>query len=82
MKASDFGTNVLENENPSKSWSIIFKLKPLRLKTHHFHSKLLCQKPTLRQLECRLQNGPPTNSGVLAVTTLFFWKNFSSFRTS
>ena len=32
--------------------------------------------------EWRLQNGPITKSGVLPVTTLFFWKNFSSFRTS
>ena len=78
----DLGTNLLENKNPLKSWSIIFQLKPLRLKTHHFHSKLHCQKPTLRQLERRLQNGPLTNSGVLAVTTLFSWKFFSSFRTS
>ena len=56
--------------------------KALRLKTHHFHSKLLCQKPMLRQIEWRLQNGPITKSGVLPVTTLFFWKICSSFRTS
>ena len=30
----------------------------------------------------QLQNGPITKSGVLPITTLFFWKNFSSFRTS
>ena len=41
-----------------------------------------CQKPMLRQIEWQLQNGPITKSGVLPVTTLFFWKNFSSFRTS
>ena len=49
-------------------------MKPLRLKTHHFYSKLLCQKPILRQIEWRLQNGPITKSGVLPVTTLFFGK--------
>ena len=36
----------------------------------------------LRQIEWRLQNGPITNSGVLPVTALFFWKICSSFRTS
>ena len=49
-------------------------MKPLILKTHHFHSKLLCHKPMLRQIEWRLQNGPITNNGVLPVTTLFFEK--------
>ena len=57
-------------------------MKRLRLKTHHFHSKLLCQKPMLRQIEWQLQNRPITKSGVLPVTTLFFWKIFSCFRTS
>ena len=32
----------------------------------------------LRQTEWQLQNGPITNSGVLPVTTLFFWEVFSS----
>ena len=49
-------------------------MKPLRLKTHRFHSKLLYQKPMLRQIEWQLQNGPITKSGVLPVTTLFFGK--------
>ena len=52
------------------------------MKTHHFHSKLLCQKVMLRQIEWRVQNGPITKSGILPVTTLFFWKFCSSLRTS
>ena len=36
----------------------------LRLKTHYFHSKLLCQKPILRQIEW-LQHVPITKSGAL-----------------
>ena len=32
-----------------KNWSIVFQLKPLRLKTHHFHSTLLCQNPVLSE---------------------------------
>ena len=36
----------------------------------------------LRQIEWRLHNGPITKSVVLPVTTLFFWKICSSFRTS
>ena len=46
----------------------------LRLKTQHFHTKLLSQKPILRQKECGVQNGPITRNGVLPVTTLFFRK--------
>ena len=52
------------------------------MKTHHFHSKLLCQKPMLGQTEWRLQNWLITKSGVLAVTALFFWKICFSLRTS
>ena len=36
----------------------------------------------IRQIEWLLQNGPITKSGVLPVTTSFFWKTCSSFRTS
>ena len=43
---------------------------------------LLCQKPMLRQIVWRLQNGPITKSGVSPVTTLFLWKMSFSFRTS
>ena len=32
----------------SKNWSPVFQLKPLRSKTHHFHPKLLYQKPMLK----------------------------------
>ena len=49
-------------------------MKPPRLKAHHFHSKLLSQKPVLRQIEWRLQNRPMTKSGVLPVTVLIFRK--------
>ena len=34
----------------------------------------MCQKPMLRQIEWRLQNGPFTKSGVLPITILFFGK--------
>ena len=65
----------LGNENLfQKTGVAFFWLKPLRLKTRHFHSKLLCQKPVSRQIERRLQNGPITKSEVLPATTLFFWK--------
>ena len=48
----------------------------MRLKTHQFHSKQLCQKPMLRQIEWQIQNGTITKSGVLPVTALFFLKIF------
>ena len=49
-----------------------FLVETTEIKTHHFHSKLLCQKPMLRDIEWQLQNGPITKSGVLPVSTLFF----------
>ena len=48
----------------------------------HFHTKLLCQKPMLRQTEWAVQNEPITKDGVLPVTTLFFWKFCFSLSTS
>ena len=39
------------------------------LLTQHFHTKMPYQKPMLRQIEWRLQNGPITKNGVLLVTT-------------
>ena len=39
-----------------------------KIENNHFHSKLLCQKPMLRQKVWRLKNGPITKSGVLPVT--------------
>ena len=55
-----------------KNWSTVFYLKALRLKTHHFHTKLSYQKPKLRQIEWWVQNGPVTLNGVLSAATLFF----------
>ena len=59
----------------------MFWLKPLRLKTHHFHSKLLCQKQMLGQIEWRLQNGPIIKKRVFPITTLFFGKFVPVFET-
>ena len=73
-----FEASFLENENLFQKTGVPF----FSLKTDHFHSKLLCQKPVLRQIEWQLQNEPITKSGVLPEATLFFWKVFSSFRTS
>ena len=71
----NFEKNSMENENLfQKKWSTVFQLKPLRLKTHQFYSKLLCQKPMLRQ------NGPITKSGVLLVAAYFFLENFFQFQ--
>ena len=58
----------------SKNWRTDFLLKVLRLRTHHFHSELPCQKPMLRQIEWWVQNGPITKNGVFPVAILFFWK--------
>ena len=57
-------------------------MKALRLKAHHFHTKLQYQKLMLGQIKWWLQNGPITKNGVFPVTTLFFWKFYFSLRTS
>ena len=49
------------------------------MKTHHFHSKLLCQKPMLRQIEWRLQNRPIIKSGVIASNCFYFSGKFVCF---
>ena len=48
----------------------------------HFHTKLLCQKPLLRQMEWGVQDGPITKNGVLPVTASFFRKFRFSLRAS
>ena len=52
-------------------------MKVLGLKTQYFLTKLLCQKPMLRQIEWGVQGESITKNGVLPVITLFF-KNFIS----
>ena len=48
----NFETDFLENEKLFKKHGVpLFKWKALRLKTHHFHTKLPHQKPMLRQIE-------------------------------
>ena len=69
----NFETDFLE-----KIWSSVFKLKAIRLKMHHFHTKLPYQKPMLKQIEWGVWNEPITKNGVLPVTTLFFWKFYFS----
>ena len=55
-----------------KNWSTVLLLKLLRLKMQYFDTKLLRQKPMLRQMVWGVQN-----ELILPVTTLFF-KNFVS----
>ena len=57
-------------------------MKAIRLKTHHFHSKLSHQKSILRQTEWWVWNGPVSKNEVLLVTTLFIWKFCFSLRAS
>ena len=37
-------------------WCTIYKLKVLLLKKKHFHTKLPCQKPMLKQIKWKVQN--------------------------
>ena len=76
FKYFNFLTNFLENKSLFKKTGVLFfKLKPVILKTHHFHTKLTCQEPMLRQIVWEVQNGPITKTDVLPVATLYFFEN-------
>ena len=42
------------------------------MKTQHFHSKLPCQKPNLRQMTWGVKDRPTPKNRVLPLTALFF----------
>ena len=46
---SNFETSFPKTEDFFLNWRSAFQLNILRLKTQHFHTKLPCQKPILRQ---------------------------------
>ena len=73
-----------KRKRSSKNWCTVFKLKALKLKTHHFHTKMPYQKPMLRQKEWWVQRMefPTTKNGVFPLTTLSFWGFCFSLRTS
>ena len=52
------------------------------MKAHHFHTKLPCQKPMLRQIEWGIQNRPITKNELLPLTASFVLKFNFSIRTS
>ena len=47
-----------ENKNLFKSYSTVFKLKELQLKTHHFHTNTPNQKPIRIHIKWEVQDGP------------------------
>ena len=49
-----------------------FYLKVLRLKMLHLHTKLLCQKQMLRQIECGVQNRMWSTKDS-SITTFYFY---------
>ena len=63
------------------NWEYRFLVESTKLKTRHFHAKLPRQKPMLRQIEWRVQNGPITKNGVLPVTALYFLKILFQFKS-
>ena len=46
------------------------------LKTHYLHTKLLCQKPLLRQIEWGVQSGPTIKNGVFYLKNFYFLVSF------
>ena len=65
-----------------KKLEYAFLVESTKIGNKSFHTKLPFQKPILKQIEWWVQNGPITKSGVLSVTTLFFWKLCFSLKTS
>ena len=59
-----------------------FLVETTKIENTSFPFKTACQKPMVWRIEWQLQNGPITESGVLPVTALCFWKICSGFRTS
>ena len=57
-----------------KNWITVLQFRVLRITAQHFHTKLPCQKPMLKQVAWEVQNGPITKSELLPLTTLFFLK--------
>ena len=55
-----------------KTWCTAFWLKVLLLNAQLFHTKLICQKLMLKQIEWGAQNGPITKNEDLPRTTYFF----------
>ena len=72
----NFEADFLENQNVFQKTGVennkIFLLKALKLKTHHFYTKLPYQKPRLRQIEWWVRNRPVTKNGISRVSTYFF----------
>ena len=59
----NFNSNLLGNKNLFQKTGLpFFWLKPLRLKSHHFHSKLFCQKPMLGYFQDVVSSSKPRNS--------------------
>ena len=64
-----------------KNLEYSFLIESTKLKAEHFHTKLPCQKPMLRQIECGVQNGPITKNGVFPRHYSIFMKICLSYRT-
>ena len=68
----NFEASFLKNENIFKKLEYRFYLKVLLFKVQHFHKKLNCQKPVLRQIESGVQNRHIRNNEDLPLNTYFF----------
>ena len=85
VKVSDvFNTLTLEQifwktKTFFKKLEYSFLFETTKIENASFPFRTACQKSMLRQIEWWIQNGPITKSGVLPVTTLFFWEICSSF---
>ena len=62
-----------------KNWSKAFYLKALRLKTQHFHTKLLCQKPMLTQTESEYKIDLSQRTA-FCQSLFYLFRNFVSFK--
>ena len=58
----NFETDFLENEKLFQKTRYRFLVESTKIENASFHTKLSYQKPMLRQIEWRVQNGPVTTS--------------------
>ena len=63
-----------------KKLEFVFQLKALRLKTHHFHTKLPYQKPILRQIKWWLKKWTHHKEGSFASNYFNFLKILFQFK--
>ena len=78
----NFATNFLENEDFFQKIGVPCFFGTSKIENTSFPFITSLSEANVKTNRNGDKNGPITKSGVLPVSTLFFWKIYSSFRTS